>query len=75
LVFETIKNIIAKHLEIDPATITMETDFMNDLGADSLDLMELIMTVEETLNVTVTDDSVGKATTVGDVVAIIEKLM
>ena len=47
MVFEKIREALAAQFEVEPEKITRETDIMNDLGADSLDLVELIMTLEE----------------------------
>jgi acyl carrier protein len=75
MVFEKIRDALSTQFEIDPNKITRETDVMNDLGADSLDLVELIMTLESEYNITVTDESVYEHKTVGDIADFIESLL
>lgn len=70
--FEQIRDILAKQLQVEAETITMETCISEDLGADSLDVVELLMTIEEEFGVTVPDDDVMTFKTVGDVVTYIE---
>lgn len=66
--FEKIKAKIAEQLSIDADEITMESAFVDDLGADSLDLVELIMALEEEFDMEIPDEDAEKITTVGDVV-------
>lgn len=66
--FEKIKAKIAEQLSIDADEITMESEFIDDLGADSLDLVELIMALEEEFDMEIPDEDAEKITTVGDVV-------
>ena len=75
MVFEKIREALSAQFEIDPEKITPETDIMADLGADSLDLVELIMTLEEEYGVSVVDDSVYEHKTVGDIASFIESLI
>ena len=75
MVFDKIKEALSSQFEIDPATITRNTDIMNDLGADSLDLVELIMTLEEEYGISVTDESVYEHKTVGEISDFIESLI
>ena len=75
MVFERIKTALASQFEVDPGKITRETDIMNDLGADSLDLVELIMTLEDEYGISVTDESVYEHKTVGDIADFIESLL
>jgi acyl carrier protein len=75
MIFEKIRDVLAEQLEIEPGTITRETDLMNDLGADSLDLVELIMTLEEEYGVSATDESVYEHRTVGQIADYIETLV
>lgn len=70
--FEQIRDILAKQLQIDADKITMTTDIAEVLGADSLDVVEMLMTIEEEFGVTVPDDDVMAFKTVGDVVAYLE---
>lgn len=71
--FETVRSVLAKQLEISPETITEDTKILADLGADSLDLVELVMTLEEGYNIIITNEIAGGLVTVGDVVAFIDK--
>jgi len=75
MIFERIKEALASQFEVDPSKITRETDIMNDLGADSLDLVELIMTLEDEYGVSVTDESVYEHKTVGEIADFIETLV
>jgi len=75
MIFEKIKTVLAEQLEVDPDTITRDTDLMSDLGADSLDLVELIMTLEEEYGVSAVDESVYENKTVGEIADYIETLV
>ena len=66
--FEKMKDIIAEQLNCEKETITLETNFKDDLGADSLDLFELVMAVEEEYGVEIPAEELEKLTTVGSVV-------
>jgi acyl carrier protein len=70
--FEKIRATIASQLSIDEEEIKMESSFMNNLGADSLDIVELIMALEEEYDIEIPDEDVEKITTVGDVVEYIK---
>lgn len=70
---EMLKKIIADVLDADPETITEETSFVDDLGADSLDLFQIIMAVEEELNLEVDEDVASGIKTVGDAMELIKK--
>lgn len=72
MVFERLRDILAEQLEAEPDSITLETDIANDLGADSLDVVELAMTVEEEFNVAIPDEEIENLKTVADVVDFIE---
>lgn len=75
MVFEKIRDTLAAQFDKDPATINRETDVMTDLGADSLDLVELIMSLEEEYGISVTDESVYEHKTVGEIADFIETLI
>jgi len=75
MVFDKMKEVLAEQFDVDPETITRDTDMMNDLGADSLDLVELIMTLEEEYGVSATDESIYVHKTVGDISDYIETLV
>ena len=64
---EKMKEMVADQLNVDAAEITAETSFKNDLGADSLDLFELVMALEEEYNVEIPSEDLEKLTTVGAV--------
>lgn len=64
---ERIKEIIAEHLNLDVAEITEETSFKDDLGADSLDLFEVIMSIEEEFDIEVEAEEVANLNTVSEV--------
>lgn len=71
--FEMLKEIIADVLNVDAAEIKMETTFVEDLGADSLDVFQIIMGIEEKLNLEVDTDAAEGIKTVGDAVELIKK--
>ena len=75
MVFDKIREVLSVQFEVDPNKITRDTDVMDDLGADSLDLVELIMTLEEEYSITVTDESVYEHKTVGEIADFIESLL
>ncbi|MBD5639300.1 acyl carrier protein [Clostridium botulinum] len=68
MIFEKIKATIAEQLSIDEKEITMESSFIDDLGADSLDIVELIMALETEFDLEIPDEDAEKISTVGDVV-------
>ena len=68
-----VKEIIADKLGVDEADVKPEASFTNDLGADSLDTVELIMEFEKSFNITIPDDQAEKIATVGDAIAYIEE--
>lgn len=72
MVFDKIKKIIADQLGIEPDEITLESSFIDDLGADSLDIVELIMALEEEFDIEIPDEDAEKVTCVGDVVEYIK---
>lgn len=67
-----VKAIIADKLSVEETEVTNEASFTNDLGADSLDTVELIMEFEKEFGISIPDDQAEKITTVGDAVAYIE---
>lgn len=70
--FKEIRACIASQLNIDEEEIKMESSFMNDLGADSLDIVELIMQLEEKYDIEIPDEDVEKIATVGNIVEYIK---
>ena len=73
--FEKIKNIISEVLSIDADDITEETTFVDDLGADSLDIFQIIMAIEEEFEIEIPTEEAEKITTVGDAVEQIKKAL
>ena len=67
-----VKEIIVDKLGVDEADVTPEASFTNDLGADSLDTVELIMAFENVFEITIPDDQAEKISTVADAIAFIE---
>ena len=75
MVFDKMKEALASQFEVDAVSITMDTNIVEDLGADSLDLVELIMSLEEEYSISVTDESIYSYKTVGEIVSYIEGLL
>ena len=73
MVFEKLKEIISEQLEVNAEDITLESNIMDDFDADSLDLVDIVMSVEDEFGVEVPEDAVEKMKTVGDVVKFIEE--
>ncbi len=67
-IFEKVKEIIIEQLGVSETSITTEASFIDDLGADSLDIVELIMALEEEFDLEIPDSDAEKVVTVGDVV-------
>ncbi|OGC80235.1 MAG: acyl carrier protein [candidate division Zixibacteria bacterium RBG_16_43_9] len=70
---EKVKEIIVEQLGVDPAQVTPEASFVNDLGADSLDTVELVMALEEEFNLEIPDEDAEKITTVGQAIEYIKQ--
>ena len=75
MVEEKVKEIIAKQLGVNPAEVTPEASFVEDLGADSLDTVELVMAFEEAFNIEIPDEDAEKIAKVKDAVAYIQNKM
>ena len=73
MTFDKVRDIIAEQLGIDSDEITMEASFVDDLGADSLDIVELIMALESEYDIEIPDEEAEKIATVGDVVEYIRE--
>ncbi len=71
-IFEKVKEVIIEQLNAEDDAIKLETSFIDDLGADSLDIVELIMALEEEFDLQIPDSEAEKITTVGDVVEYIK---
>ena len=70
--FDTIKDIIVEQLDVEEDAVTMEASITEDLGADSLDVVDLVMSIEESFDVEIPDEEVENIKTVGDIVKYIE---
>jgi len=70
---ERVKDIVAEQLGVDKEKIKKESNFVNDLGADSLDTVELVMELEEEFDISIADDAAEKIQTVGEAINHIEK--
>ena len=73
-VFEDVRDVIVEQLSVSPDAVKMEAKIVEDLGADSLDVVELIMALEEKFDVEIPDTDAEKLLSVADVVTYIEKL-
>ncbi len=71
--FERVRSVIADQLGVDEDSITMDSSFVDDLGADSLDIVELIMGLEGEFDLEIPDDEAEKISTVGDAVNYIKE--
>ena len=67
-IFEKVKEIVIDRLGVTEDTVTNEASFVDDLGADSLDIVELVMAIEEEFEIEIPDEDAEKVVTVGDVV-------
>jgi acyl carrier protein len=72
VIFDKIKEIIVEQLGVDAEDVNMESSFIDDLGADSLDIVELIMALEDEYNIEIPDEDAEKIETVGDAIKYIE---
>ena len=72
MIFEKVKNIIVDQLDVDEEKVTMNANIQDDLGADSLDIVDLVMSFEDEFDLEIPDDQVENIKTVGDVVKYIE---
>ncbi len=72
-VFEKVKTIIVDQLGVSEASVTMDASFIDDLGADSLDIVELVMALEEEFDLEIPDTDAEKVVTVSDVVEYIKE--
>ena len=70
--FEKIRALLAEQLDVDPAKITMNSDIMSDFEADSLDIVDMVMTLEDEFGIEVPDDAIESLRTVGDVVNFVD---
>ena len=74
-IFDKIKEIIIEQLDVDEDMVTMDASFADDLEADSLDVVELMMAMEEEFNMEISDEDAERISTVGDAVSYIAEMM
>ena len=67
-IFESVKNILVDQLGVEADVVAMESSFIDDLNADSLDIVELVMAMEQEFNISIPDEEAEKIKTVGDAV-------
>ena len=72
-ILERVRKIVIEHLDADPEKVTEKAAFIDDLGADSLDIVELVMAFEEEFGVEIPDDAAEKITTVKDAITFIDE--
>ena len=72
--FNKVREALAKQFELDPDSITLETNLIDDLGADSLDVVELIMSLEDEFGVSISDEDAAQLYTVGRIVDYLDNL-
>jgi acyl carrier protein len=72
-IFERVKKVTVEELDVKPEEVTMEASFTDDLGADSLDVVELVMAFEDEFEIDIPDEEVGEIKTVGNAVDYISK--
>ncbi len=73
MVFEKVRAIICEQFEIDEDRVKLDSSIIGDLGADSLDVIDLAMSIEDEFDIEVPDDEIEKIKTVGDIVKFIEE--
>ena len=73
MVFDKLKEIIVDQLGVEEDAVTLEANIQDDLGADSLDIVDLIQTIEDEYDLSIPDEAVEEIKTVGDIVTYIEK--
>lgn len=72
-IFDRVKKVTVEELDVKPEEVTMEASFTDDLGADSLDVVELVMAFEDEFEIDIPDEEVGEIKTVGNAVNYISK--
>ena len=73
MIFDKLKEIVADQLDVDAEKVTMDSNITEDLGADSLDTVDLVMSIEEVFDIEIPDEAVEKIKTIGDIVNYIEE--
>ncbi|HHU07131.1 MAG TPA: acyl carrier protein [Clostridiaceae bacterium] len=72
-IFERVRDLLSEQLRIDAESITMEDNFIDDMNADSLDIVEMVMAMEQEFDVSIPDEEAERIKTVGDAVAFIKE--
>lgn len=75
MVYDKVRELLASQFEMDMSKISEDTDIAGDLGADSLDLVEMIMMLEEEFGIVITDESIYNYKTVGEITTFIESML
>lgn len=73
MIFEKVREIICEQFDVDEENVTLDTDLREDLDADSLDLVDLVMSFEDEFKIEVPDEAIESVKTVGDIVKFIEE--
>ena len=73
MIFDKVKDIIIEQLQVEESDVTMDTNLMKDLSADSLDAVEIIMAIEDEYGIEIPDEEAEKIQTVGDLVRYVEE--
>lgn len=73
-VFDKVKDILCDQLDVEEDAVTMEANIIDDLGADSLDVVDLVMSLEDEFNAEIPDEEVESMKTVGDIVKFLENM-
>ena len=73
MIFEKLKDIIAEQLSVEADEVSLDSNIQDDLGADSLDVVDLITTIEDEFDLSIPDEAVEEIKTVGDIANYIEK--
>ena len=74
MIFEKVQAALAQQFDMDPESITMDTNLIDDIGADSLDVVELIMSLEDEFGIAISDEDAAQLYTVRRIVEYLEKL-
>jgi len=74
MIYEKVVSELAQQFELDPASLSMDTNLIDDLGADSLDVVELIMALEDSFGIAISDEDAAQLYTVRRIVEYLEKL-
>ena len=75
MIYDTVRELLARQLEIDPEKISPDTDILEDLGADSLDIVELVMAIEEEYDIVITDERAQNVRTVKQLVELLGSMV